>query len=222
MRPRKTRLPGLPDPRAPRARPFLTRPHGAPLTWRRAWPGYPGQRQESRMQAQVHPPQTHRSGRHPPLSAWHLPHRSQDMGAAEPQVTSFPNGGHRRDHTAPTERRGPPVTMSTEHPGEWPPVLPPRVAGWPLHSGRGPHRAWTPIPPFPGGLHQAGGCRGRAPHTGQGRKPALPSGPQGPGRVPMTAPAPGPPPVGRAQEAGPAHAAAPPSYPLRWHGMRPA
>ena len=54
-----------------------------PLTWRQAWPGHPGQRQESRTQAQVRPPQSEGSGRHPP-ACLASPPSSQETGTAKP------------------------------------------------------------------------------------------------------------------------------------------
>lgn len=178
------------------------------------------------------------SGRHPPLSAWHLPHWSQKMGAAEPQVTSLPMQGAQEGPHSPRREEGPTHHRVYGTPGQAAVAPPgpqktaaaftagdgPRAMPWPGHPcshpewQAAPHRAWTLTPSFPGGLHQAWGGRGRAPHASQGRKPALPSSPQGPGWVPMTDPAQGPPPVGRAQDAGPAHTAAPPHTPATGAG----
>lgn len=160
------------------------------------------------------------SGRHPPLSAWHLPHWSQKMGAAEPQVTSLPMRGAQegphssRREEGPTHHRvygtpgqaavappGPQKTAAAGHAVARPPVLPPRMAGRPSQGVNSDTL-------FPRRASPGLGGRGRAPHASQGRKPALPSSPQGPGWAPMTDPAQGPPPAGRAQDAGPAHTAA--------------
>lgn len=168
------------------------------------------------------------SGRHPPLSAWHLPHWSQKMGVAEPQVTSLPTRGGTGGTTQLPERGGAhpspclrntraggcgtswaPEDGSGVHCRRWaaghavarPPVLPPRMAGRPSQGVNSDTL-------FPRRASPGLGGRGRAPHASQGRKPALPSSPQGPGWAPMTDPAQGPPPAGRAQDAGPAHTAA--------------
>lgn len=189
--------------------------HGAPLTWRQAWPGHPGQRQESRTQAQVRPPQSEGSGRHPPLSAWRFPHRVRRRGPQSLRSPRSPRGGHGMDHTAPTEE-GPTRHHVYGTPGRAAAAPPrPRKTGQrrsPQETGRWPRCdqgcTWAPTPPFPGGFTRLGASR-VSPTRRSGQGAGTPPGLQGPGQG-----TPHPPPpvhVRRAQEAGPARAAASPS-----------
>lgn len=162
--------------------------HGAPLTWRQAWPGHPGQRQESRTQAQVRPPQSEGSGRHPPLSAWRFPHRVRRRGPQSLRSPRSPRGGHGMDHTAPTEE-GPTHHHVYGTPGRAAAAPPrPRKTGQqrsPQETGRWPRCdqgcTWAPTPPFPGGFTRLGASR-VSPTRRSGQGAGTPPGLQGPGQ----------------------------------------